>query len=215
MANKMNVILDNEWILVKNDWEGVAQALSEGLGVPKRTGKDLKQSFRLYDKGPDNPLYQHNRGLISADEFWKTVLESPGYDIEATPENIQIMADSMAQLTTDVDPAAVKFVEEMYESGVPLFMLSNSTIDINRGNRERNDYFKLFKDCQFSFQTGFRKPEAGAYLSLMERNGLVPQESLFVDDKEENLVGARAVGMQAVYHKIGDGNLADRVKPYL
>jgi HAD superfamily hydrolase (TIGR01509 family) len=214
--DKKVLVFDNEWVIVRNDWNNVARLVSEGLGTPLLSGKELKQSFRLYDKGPDNPLYRHNRGLLTVDEFWPMVIES--YGKEPTAENVAIMRHAMQALTTDTDPPTVELIRQLRGEGHRLFMLSNSTPDIYQGNRERHDYFGLFEDCCFSFQTGFRKPEAGAYLALVKRNSLVPGNCIFIDDKEENLEGARApeVGMQALYHKMGDGDLLEhKLRPLL
>ena len=49
-----------------------------------------------------------------------------------------------------------------------------------------------------SWNTGVRKPAPGAYTGGAESLGLLPGECLFVDDRERNCEGARAVGMPAV-----------------
>ena len=219
------VILDNEWVLVKNDWDRVAKKIAEDFGLEQKSGKDLKQSFRLYDKGSDNILYQHNRGLLTPTEFWSQVLKS--YDREASPENVQKISDAMALLTTDVDSGAINFITRLHDQGQPLYMLSNSTPDIFRGNRERHDYFDLFSseadsvyepigvvvpgNCYMSFMQGFRKPEPEAYEIVLEENQFDPKDCVFVDDKDENLEGAEKAGITAVYHKIGDGTLEEKL----
>ncbi len=49
-----------------------------------------------------------------------------------------------------------------------------------------------------SHRTGHRKPEPQAYLGAAEALGREPGECLFVDDREKNVAGARAVGMPAL-----------------
>ncbi|UBV43793.1 HAD family phosphatase [Deinococcus taeanensis] len=44
---------------------------------------------------------------------------------------------------------------------------------------------------------GVHKPEPGAYLHAAQQLGVPPREILFVDDKQENVDAARAVGMHA------------------
>ena len=92
----------------------------------------------------------------------------------------------------------------MKNEGYKLFILSNSTPDIYQGNRERHDYFNNFEKSYFSFDSGFRKPEEGAYLTLLNENCLKPKDCIFIDDKQENLDGAERLGMIPLYHKIGD-----------
>ncbi|HRI71132.1 MAG TPA: HAD family hydrolase [Polyangium sp.] len=45
---------------------------------------------------------------------------------------------------------------------------------------------------------GFAKPAAHAYLHMTRKLGIEPHEALMVDDKIQNVEGARAIGMQAL-----------------
>ena len=49
-----------------------------------------------------------------------------------------------------------------------------------------------------SAEEGVIKPDPGIYRVALERLAVAPEETLFIDDVEENVVGARAVGMQAL-----------------
>lgn len=49
-----------------------------------------------------------------------------------------------------------------------------------------------------SYTVGARKPDALYYERVLARTGLAPHELLFVDDREENVDAARALGMPAV-----------------
>ena len=49
-----------------------------------------------------------------------------------------------------------------------------------------------------SAEEGVIKPHPRIYRLALERLGVAPQEALFIDDVEENVVGARAVGMHAL-----------------
>ena len=48
------------------------------------------------------------------------------------------------------------------------------------------------------------KPDAAIFRLICERYALKPEECLFIDDNEQNVEGARAVGMTAILH--ADGN---------
>ena len=220
---KKTIIFDNEWVIVRNDWDYVAKIISKELDTPLLSGDELKQSFRLYDKtksnpngDENNPLYLCNKGLIEPDELWSQVLQSSTYKLEPNVKNISIMADAMSQLTTNVDIETVKLISKLNKEDYRLFMLSNSTPDIYRGNSERYNYFDDFERCYFSFDIGFRKPDRRSYLEVLNENMLNPKNCLFIDDKEENLVGAEKLGITPIYHKIDEGKkLEDRIKNYL
>ena len=43
------------------------------------------------------------------------------------------------------------------------------------------------------------KPDADIYLEALRRDGMKPEETLFVDDSEKNVRGAEAVGIHGLY----------------
>jgi putative hydrolase of the HAD superfamily len=58
----------------------------------------------------------------------------------------------------------------------------------------------MFDSLSLSLQTGFVKPDKRAYLSAAQSLGLLPEECLFVDDREKYCKGARQVGMPAILY---------------
>lgn len=55
----------------------------------------------------------------------------------------------------------------------------------------------LFDTVMFSAEESIRKPGAEIFLRMSSRLGMEPTRILFVDDRIENVKGARAVGMKA------------------
>ncbi|MBQ3574420.1 MAG: HAD-IA family hydrolase [Clostridia bacterium] len=55
-----------------------------------------------------------------------------------------------------------------------------------------------FDEILLSTDIGATKPDAKMYETIRERLGAQPEECLFVDDKEINLIGAQKCGMHAV-----------------
>lgn len=64
----------------------------------------------------------------------------------------------------------------------------------------------LFDDIVCSADVGMAKPEPGIYALAARRLGLPPEECVFIDDVERNLVPAREAGMQAVHFRIDRGD---------
>jgi epoxide hydrolase-like predicted phosphatase len=56
-----------------------------------------------------------------------------------------------------------------------------------------------FDDVVDSCVVGLRKPEPEIYLLACRRVGVRPEDSVFLDDFEQNVEGARAVGMDAIH----------------
>jgi HAD superfamily hydrolase (TIGR01509 family) len=59
-----------------------------------------------------------------------------------------------------------------------------------------------------SGEVGLHKPQPQIFELGAERVGLEPSRCVFVDDLQENCVGAEAVGMTAVLHRGADQTLA-------
>jgi HAD superfamily hydrolase (TIGR01509 family) len=56
----------------------------------------------------------------------------------------------------------------------------------------------VFDHLCFSYEVVSTKPEPRAFLGTLERLGALPEHSAFVDDAEQNVQGARAVGIDAI-----------------
>jgi putative hydrolase of the HAD superfamily len=50
---------------------------------------------------------------------------------------------------------------------------------------------------------GQRKPDPASFLHILEKEGLVAEETLFIDDNEPNVIAAASVGLQVLYLQPG------------
>lgn len=66
----------------------------------------------------------------------------------------------------------------------------------------------LFERLYFSHEVGMRKPGEAIYRRVLEENGLVAEETLFIDDTAMNLEAPHKLGMQ-VYHLTGGEDVVD------
>ncbi len=94
-------------------------------------------------------------------------------------------------------PGMVAVVEDLKANGVPLFLLSNMPAHVYRDRRARYPLLQLFDGAVVSGEEGVLKPSAEIFARLRARFGLDPVRTLFVDDVEKNVSGARAAGFQA------------------
>src|SRR5687768_6633602 len=84
-------------------------------------------------------------------------------------------------------------------SRLPLYLLSN-TSDIHLDFIfQRYPIFQLFTDGVYSFKARASKPEREIYEIAERQFGVVPAETLFIDDLAVNIEAAREAGFQ-VHH---------------
>lgn len=94
------------------------------------------------------------------------------------------------------DPAMFALAEELRATGLKVGLLSNSWA--HTYPRARID--ALLDPVVISGEVGLRKPHAVIYELALARLCLPADRVLFIDDAEPNVVGARAVGLQALLH---------------
>lgn len=92
-------------------------------------------------------------------------------------------------------PGAQEFVRDCRAAGYRTYILSNAsdlffTYFANFGPLED------FDGAVISCQELLLKPESEIYERLLSRYGLDPAECLFIDDREDNVAAARALGME-------------------
>ncbi len=92
--------------------------------------------------------------------------------------------------------------------GYPLYALTNFSSEKMALVRSRYDFFTLFDGMVVSGEIGVVKPDLAIYRHLLDRFGLIAEETLFIDDAPINVAGAHAAGMKAIrYHspsQLGD-----------
>jgi len=66
-----------------------------------------------------------------------------------------------------------------------------------------NQLRELFDDFCDSSQLGMRKPEPEFYIAACKRNGITPNEAVFLDDIGINLKAAKKLGMETIHVPIG------------
>lgn len=94
-------------------------------------------------------------------------------------------------------PGIEALLQELKDQGVPMVALSNYPVwwRLIEQKLQPSRYLRWdFVSCK----TGHRKPEPRAYLHAAESLGVAPEACLFVDDREGNCAGARAVGMPSL-----------------
>ena len=94
------------------------------------------------------------------------------------------------------DPAMFALAEELRAAGLKVGLLSNSWSH----TYPRARIAALLDPVVISGEVGLRKPHAAIYELALDRLCLPADRVLFIDDAEPNVLGARAIGLQALFH---------------
>lgn len=93
----------------------------------------------------------------------------------------------------------VALMEELIDAGHDVTMLTNFAADTFVEARRRFTFLNRPRGVTVSGEVGLIKPDRAIYDLHALTFGLTPAETLFIDDSEKNVEGARAAGWNALH----------------
>ena len=79
-------------------------------------------------------------------------------------------------------------------------LLSNAPLPFFQKLFVESGFVPYFDATVVSSEIGHAKPDPMMYEAILEKLGVRPEEALMIDDREENIVGAKAVGMDGILY---------------
>ena len=179
------VILDIGMVLVNFCW----QDMLKELGFEGETFENVANATMR------NPLWQDfDRGTWSTDELIRRfVANAPEYKTE-----IETVFKNMDKIVVLYD-YALDWIRQLKADGFKVYILSNLPELVHLANLD--DKLRFLKEVDgavLSYQEQLLKPERRIYEVLCERYGIVPEQAVFFDDKQENVEAAKATGLNAI-----------------
>ena len=175
------MVFDWGGVLAKNVMPDIFSYVSSKLGV------DTETLIPVYEK------YQHDFliNTISEQNFWGRVAA----DLKiAAPDNPGLFEEALGNFYEPKN-RMLKVVKALKEQGLMTGLLS----DAEKGAAKL--YFKdsqpLFDAIVFSSVVGVEKPDRKIYELMLKELDTRPEETVFFDDNEENIAGAKQLGMNA------------------
>ncbi len=196
LTNIKNIIFDLGKVLLNLDFNASIRAFQQ-LGM----SKDVLDNQQAYS---DPVFHELEVGKITPEEFCngvRRVLNNP----DLTDLQIE---DAWYAMILDIPASRVKVVQDLAKKyNVYLFSNTNK-IHIDRLHRNFKaehgiEFPSLFVKDYYSHEIHFRKPDINSYKKVIELSGINPEESLFIDDLEKNIIGAQQSGLKTFW--LNDG----------
>lgn len=171
----------------------------------------IKNIAKLFTLNKSHPLFLDlEMGFISEQEFFN------GFrDLANLPLTNEQIIYGWNSLLVGFRKNSIQWVKENNEK-YPTFLYSNTNqIHCNHFLPEFESvvadypFESLFKTPYYSHKMGMRKPDPVSFTYILEKEGLIASETLFVDDNEPNIIAAASVGIQVLHLK--DGMLLENV----
>lgn len=144
-------------------------------------------------------------GKISLDSYWKRV----GHELGIAPAYLSQLRQEFYQ-GDHLDLTLIALIENLREENILVGLLSNHSPDLAKILVEM-DIRQMFDAVAISAHIGVMKPDERAYRAILDVLGVSPTQSIFIDDSEQNIQGARKIGMHGIHFTPGcdlNGHLA-------
>jgi len=138
----------------------------------------------------------YDKGLISGEEYWGAMARKRGR--EFSTDTIRQLIEADNESWTKFDTAMYSFVTQLRAAGKRVAVLSNMPRDLGEDIKRRTDGFAPFHHLTLSYEVRSIKPEAAIYQHCLEGIGTAAGETLFLDDRPENIAGAKELGIGAI-----------------
>ena len=132
---------------------------------------------------------EYDRGTLTLDQVIDALCALHGCTPDVARAHVREAIDRQEPVR-----ATERLVGELKRAGYRLYVLSNMSrefIDFLR----RADVYALFDGEVVSCEEGTVKPEPRIYRILLDRYGLTPADTLFIDDRTANIAAAREAGI--------------------
>jgi len=175
------VIFDWGGVLIDDPEPGLMQYCADALGVLKEP----------YIKAHKKFWAEFQTGSITEDVFWGRVCGELG---AATPKG---------SLWGCAFAAIYRPREEMFALAASIKKNGYKTALLSNAEAATMEYFHrqgydMFDVLIFSCAEGTKKPEREIYELTLERLGIKANESVFIDDRQRCIEGAKAVGLNTI-----------------
>jgi putative hydrolase of the HAD superfamily len=172
-------------VLINFDHDRAARQMGAVAGVSKELAWEA-----IFADGLE---LKYERGDLSTQEFFEVFCERTN----TTPDY-----DAMVLAAADIfEPheAILPLVRRLHAAGNRLGILSNTNeAHWDFVSNRYQSLCELFEVRALSFQMRALKPERNAYEEAARIASVKPAEIFFIDDRSENVTGAREAGLDAV-----------------
>lgn len=182
-------------VLVEFSHERMFQQMAEVAGISPEAVREAI----FGNEDARAAQWRYETGHITTDEFFDQFCQATG----SSPDRKRL-ADAVCDIFSPIEPTW-ELVRSLAAAGNRLALLSNT-------NSLQWDYVtdgrfpivamgqpvSAFDWAILSYEVGSMKPDHAIYDAAIQRAGVAADEVFFTDDRQENVEGARAVGIDAV-----------------
>ena len=166
---------------------------------PAKSTEHYKQFFSYVSQSPMPQFWvDYDLGVSSLDRVAEELAEYRGVE---TAYARDMISQAVGRQETIAPTAAL--ISDLKAAGYKLYVLSNMSREFIDFLRTKEVY-SYFDGDVVSCEVGVVKPMPQIYDILLDRFSLEPSETLFIDDRKENVEAAEAKGINAFHFDRND-----------
>ncbi len=183
------------------DLGGVILDLDESITYKELGKMGINTSELAHSKDLMEILSKFDTGIYTAPTFRKKMKALIGQE-KMTDQKFDSIWDAML---LDIPRERIEAIEKV-KKHYKIFLMSNSNVihyDLYVRDLQLrfgyNEFDELFNKSYFSFAEHLEKPDPRFFELILDHEGLLPEETLFIDDTEKNIKVAKSLGINT-YH---------------
>jgi len=180
------VIFDYGNVLCQSQPAADTQAMAAILELPLAEFTDVYWRSRI----------EFDAGELDPTAYWNTLTPSRSL----TAGQIAALTEIDGRSWSHPAPVMPQWARELRDAGLRTALLSNMPLPV-RDYVLGCSWLPSFDARVFSCDVGVCKPAPEIYLDCLAELGVKPSEVLFLDDRESNVRGAEALGLNAILFK--------------
>lgn len=179
-----NIVFDIGMVLIDFHW----QKTMKELGIPDEAIVTLGKNM------VEHVLWgEMDRGFIPEEELVAEFKRmSPQYE-----EYIDLFLDNMEGVVTDY-PGSKSWLKELKDRGYNIYLLSNYPKSFFEMHVKNYSFMPYVDGRVVSYEYKVKKPDVRIYEILCEKYNIKPEESVFLDDRKENIATAESLGFKGI-----------------
>jgi len=200
-----NIVFDLGNVVIDIDFELTFQAFADILKVPYAEADHFLRSRQLN--------HRNETGQLSEQELIDEVKAFASHELSATQ-----IKDAWNALLLEMPNERIELIQKL-GNNYNTYVLSNTNKthidavnDILKQNTGIDDLKEVFTHTvYYSHDIKLSKPDPKIYEYILQDSKLEANETLFIDDKEENILAAKALGIQTI-HLVKPTTIVDVLK---
>lgn len=190
--------------MIKNiafDFGGVLFDLSWEQAVERFRGIGLADAEQRLDRYHQRGIFEElESGRISPDDFREELSRL----CHRSLTHEEVLHAWLGYVGAPMDEQKLCILDQLRSEGYRTFLLSNtnpfvqSWAESDAFSRTHRPLSSFLEKCYTSYEVGIMKPDAGIFQFMLSDAGILPSETIFLDDSSANIAAAESLGIHTL-----------------